>query len=138
MTIAKKCWHLQNQVVILRDVLEVRFTNHCTCAAGNPGELGEPSRLWTGFSYLSGVGTLYAKGIFKETWDTCFFNFQLFNFQFSKFQISEFSFFDFQSAIFQFSKFIIVRFSCFQCSKFTSFQFLNFKFQNFEFPICRF
>ena len=36
-------------MVILRSVLKVKFTKYCTCAAGNPGQLPELSRLWTGF-----------------------------------------------------------------------------------------
>ena len=36
-------------MVILRSVLKVKFTKYCTCAAKNPGELGQYSRLWTGF-----------------------------------------------------------------------------------------
>ena len=60
------CWHLQNQMVILRGVLEVKFTKYCTCAAENPGQPEQYSRQWTGISYHLGVGTLYAKGIFRE------------------------------------------------------------------------
>ena len=40
---------MQNQMVILRGVLEVKFTKYCTCAAKNPGELKEYSQEWTGF-----------------------------------------------------------------------------------------
>ena len=40
---------MQNEVVILRSVLEVKFTKYCTCAAGKPGVLKEYSRPWTGF-----------------------------------------------------------------------------------------
>ena len=47
-------------------VLEVMFTKYCTCARENSGESPELSRLWTEFSYLSGIGTLYARGIFRE------------------------------------------------------------------------
>ena len=44
---------MQNQVVILRGVLEVKFTKYCTCAAKNPGQHGGYSWLWTGFSSIS-------------------------------------------------------------------------------------
>ena len=47
--IAKRCWHLQNQMVILQGVLKAKFTKYCTCEAKNPGELPELSRQWTGF-----------------------------------------------------------------------------------------
>ena len=47
--LAERCWHLQNQMFILRGVLKVKFTKYCTCAAGNPGQLSQLSRLWTGF-----------------------------------------------------------------------------------------
>ena len=47
--IAERCWHLQNQMVILRGVLKVKFTKYCTCAAGNPGGAGELSRDRPGF-----------------------------------------------------------------------------------------
>ena len=40
---------MQNQVVILRGVLEVKFTKYCTCAARDPGGAPELSRPWTGF-----------------------------------------------------------------------------------------
>ena len=40
---------MQNQMFILRSVLKVKFTKYCTCAAGNPAQPGELSRLWTGF-----------------------------------------------------------------------------------------
>ena len=52
MIINGRCWRLQNQMVILRGVLEVKFTKYCTCAARNPGELGELSREWQGFSII--------------------------------------------------------------------------------------
>ena len=57
---------MQNQMFILRGVLKVKFTKYCTCAAKNPAQPGEFSWEWTGFSYLTGVGTLYARGIFRE------------------------------------------------------------------------
>ena len=64
--ISVRCWHLQNQMVILRGVLKVKFTKYCTCAVKNTAQPEQLSREWTGFSYLLGVGTQYAKGIFKE------------------------------------------------------------------------
>ena len=36
-------------MVILRGVLEAKFTKYCTCAAKNPGQAPELSREWTGF-----------------------------------------------------------------------------------------
>ena len=46
---------MQNQMVILRGVLKVKFTKYCTCAAKNPGELPELSRPWTGFFISLGL-----------------------------------------------------------------------------------
>ena len=43
---------MQNQMVILLGVLEVKFTKYCTCAQGDPGEDGEYSRECTGFSII--------------------------------------------------------------------------------------
>ena len=40
---------MQNQMVILRSVLKVKFTKYCTCAAKNPGQPEQLSREWTGF-----------------------------------------------------------------------------------------
>ena len=50
-------------MVILRGVLEVKFTKHCTCAAEHPGEEEQESR-----SVLNHIGirTQYAKGLFEE------------------------------------------------------------------------
>ena len=43
---------MQNQVVILRRVLEVKFTKYCTCAAESPAQAQQYSRLWTTFSVI--------------------------------------------------------------------------------------
>ena len=57
------CWHLQNQMVILRSVLEVKFTQYCTCAAGNPwGTSPGMDRVL----FHIHVRTHFAKGIFRE------------------------------------------------------------------------
>ena len=56
---------MQNEVVILRGVLEVKLTKYCTCAQGNSGELEHLSREWTGSLHIH-VRTIYAKGIFRE------------------------------------------------------------------------
>ena len=50
--IAEKCWHLQNQMVILRGVSEVEFTKYCTCAAENSAQPEQLSREWTEFSSI--------------------------------------------------------------------------------------
>ena len=57
---------MQNQVVILRGVLEVKFTKYCTCAAGNPGGGGELSRDRQGFSSISKLEPCHAGGMFRE------------------------------------------------------------------------
>ena len=43
---------MQNQVVILRSVWKVKFTEYCTCAAKNPGPHEQLSRQWQGFSFI--------------------------------------------------------------------------------------
>ena len=57
---------MQNEVVILRSVLNVKFTKYCTCARGKSGEDGELSWKWTEFSYHIGARPLYARRICKE------------------------------------------------------------------------
>ena len=57
---------MQNEVVILRGVLEVKFTKYCTCAAKNPGEGGEDSRDRQGFSSISKLEPYHAGGMFRE------------------------------------------------------------------------
>ena len=44
---------MQNQVVILRGVLKVKFTKYCTCAAKNPGQHEQDPRDRQGFSTIS-------------------------------------------------------------------------------------
>ena len=39
-------------MIILRSVLDVKFTKYCTCAVENPGELEQLSWPWTGFSII--------------------------------------------------------------------------------------
>ena len=39
-------------MVILRGVVEVKFTKYCSCAAENPGELKHKFQEWTDFSII--------------------------------------------------------------------------------------
>ena len=66
MIVHGRCWHLQNQVVILRGVFEVKFTKYRTSARGNPGELGEYSRLWTGVYIISNLEPCILKAYLRN------------------------------------------------------------------------
>ena len=46
------CYHVQDSIFIVRNVLKVKFPKYCTYTAENPREEGQDSRDKTGFSII--------------------------------------------------------------------------------------